>query len=178
MEAALRSAYFLVTGDNLKDVTFTAVCGISGIKEASVRIGGTEIRVAVAHQIGNIEQVLNEVKKARETGKDTPWHFIEVMACRGDCIGGGMPYGCTDEVRKLRIRGIYDEDDQSVQLPLFAPQSLHRVGVQGVPGRAREPQGPRAPVHPLRGEAAVHEMGLRQRNCSKTSSMLCFSRPR
>ncbi len=96
----------------MKDVTFTAVRGISGIKEASVRIGGTEIRVAVAHQIGNIEQVLNEVKKARETGKDTPWHFIEVMACRGGCIGG-MPYGCTDEVRKLRIRGIYDEDDQS-----------------------------------------------------------------
>ena len=75
---------------------------------------GTIIRVAVAHQMGNIETVLRQVAEARAAGKETPWHFIEVMACRGGCIGGGgQPYGCTDEVRKLRIRGIYDEDDVS-----------------------------------------------------------------
>ncbi len=113
MEAALRSAYFLVTGQELKDVNFTAVRGISGIKEASVHIGGIDVRVAVAHQMGNIEQVLNTVRAARDEGKDSPWHFIEVMACRGGCIGGGgQPYGATDEVRKLRMRGIYDHDEQ------------------------------------------------------------------
>lgn len=112
MEAALRTAYNLVTGNDLKDVNFTAVRGISGIKEASVHVNGVELRVAVAHQMGNIEQVLNEVRKARDEGRDTPWHFIEVMACRGGCIGGGgQPYGATDEVRKLRIRGIYDHDE-------------------------------------------------------------------
>ena len=112
MEAALRSAYFLVTGEELKDVNFTAVRGISGIKEASIRIGELEVRVAVAHQMGNIEQVLDEVRKARDEGRDTPWHFIEVMACRGGCIGGGgQPYGATDEVRKQRMRGIYDHDE-------------------------------------------------------------------
>lgn len=112
MEAALRTAYSLVTGNDLKDVNFTAVRGISGIKEASVHINGIEIRVAVAHQMSNIEQVLNAVRKAREEGRETPWHFIEVMACRGGCIGGGgQPYGATDEVRKLRIRGIYDHDE-------------------------------------------------------------------
>ena len=112
MEAALRSAYFLVTGEELKDVNFTAVRGISGIKEANVRIAGIEIRVAVAHQMGNIQQVLDEVRKAREEGKDTPWHFIEVMACRGGCIGGGgQPYGATDEIRTKRIRAIYDHDE-------------------------------------------------------------------
>ena len=114
MEAALRTAYTLVTGEELKDVNFTGVRGISGIKEARVNIKGTEVRVAVAHQMGNIAQVLEEVRKAKAEGKETPWHFIEVMACRGGCIGGGgQPYGCTDEVRKLRIRGIYDDDEQS-----------------------------------------------------------------
>ncbi len=112
MEAALRSAYFLVTGEDLKDVNFTAVRGISGIKEASVHIAGIEIRVAVAHQMGNIQQVLDQVRKAREEGKDTPWHFIEVMACRGGCIGGGgQPYGATDEIRTKRMRALYDHDE-------------------------------------------------------------------
>jgi len=114
MEAALRTAYTLVTGEELKDVNFTAVRGISGIKEAVIDVKGTELRVAVAHQMGNIAQVLERVRKARDEGKELPWHFIEVMACRGGCIGGGgQPYGCTDEVRKLRIRGIYDADEQS-----------------------------------------------------------------
>jgi NADH-quinone oxidoreductase subunit G len=114
MEAALRTAYNLLTGSNLKDVNFTGVRGISGIKEASVHMGGKEIRVAVAHQMGNIAQVLETVKKAKAEGKEVPWHFIEVMACRGGCIGGGgQPYGCTDEVRKMRIRGIYDADEAS-----------------------------------------------------------------
>jgi NADH-quinone oxidoreductase subunit G len=114
MEAALRTAYSLLTGSDLKDVNFTGVRGISGIKEASVHIAGKEIRVAVAHQMGNIAQVLDMVKKAKAEGKEVPWHFIEVMACRGGCIGGGgQPYGCTDEVRKMRIRGIYDADEAS-----------------------------------------------------------------
>ena len=114
MEAALRTAYTLITGQELKDVNFTGVRGLSGIKEASVHIGGTEVRVAVAHQMGNIAQVLEMVKKAKAEGKETPWHFIEVMACRGGCIGGGgQPYGCTDEVRTARIRGIYDADEGS-----------------------------------------------------------------
>jgi NADH-quinone oxidoreductase subunit G len=112
MEAALRSAYFLVTGEELKDVNFTAVRGISGIKEASVHIKGVDVRVAVAHQMGNIQQVLDQVREAREAGKETPWHFIEVMACRGGCIGGGgQPYGATDEIRTKRIRAIYDHDE-------------------------------------------------------------------
>jgi NADH-quinone oxidoreductase subunit G len=114
MEAALRTAYNLLTGTDLKDVNFTGVRGLSGIKEASVHIGGTEVRVAVAHQMGNIAQVLEMVKKAKAEGKEVPWHFIEVMACRGGCIGGGgQPYGCTDEVRTARIRGIYDADEAS-----------------------------------------------------------------
>jgi len=114
MEAALRSAYFLVTKEDLKDVNFTGVRGISGIKEARVNIKGTDVRVAVAHQMGNIAEVLDRVRAAKAEGKEVPWHFIEVMACRGGCIGGGgQPYGATDEVRQLRINGIYSDDVKS-----------------------------------------------------------------
>ncbi|MBP7094997.1 MAG: [FeFe] hydrogenase, group A [Spirochaetia bacterium] len=114
MEAALRTAYTLVTGEELKDVNFTGVRGISGIKEASVHIKGTEIKVAVAHQMGNIETVLDQIREAKKAGKPMPWHFIEVMACRGGCIGGGgQPYGATDEVREARMAGIYNDDQKS-----------------------------------------------------------------
>jgi NADH-quinone oxidoreductase subunit G len=58
--------------------------------------------------------VLNKVREAREAGQEPPWHFIEVMACRGGCIaGGGQPYGTTDEIREKRIAGIYRDDEQS-----------------------------------------------------------------
>ncbi|HAE21447.1 MAG TPA: ferredoxin, partial [Spirochaetaceae bacterium] len=115
MEAALRSAYYLITKEDLKDVNFTGVRGLSGIKEARVHIKGIEVRVAVAHQMGNIAQVLDEVRKAKLEGKDVPWHFIEVMACRGGCIGGGgQPYGATDTIRQKRIAGIYSDDEHSI----------------------------------------------------------------
>jgi NADH-quinone oxidoreductase subunit G len=77
-------------------------------------MGGTKIRIAVAHQMGNIAAVLDRVREAKAAGKETPYHFIEVMACRGGCIaGGGQPYGCTDEVREKRIAGIYKDDEKS-----------------------------------------------------------------
>jgi len=114
MEAALRSAYYLITKEDLKDVNFTCVRGLSGVKEARIHIKGTEVRIAVAHQMGNIASVLEEVRKAKAEGKDVPWHFIEVMACRGGCIGGGgQPYGCTDDVRTKRLRGLYSDDEKS-----------------------------------------------------------------
>lgn len=114
MEAALRTAYHLITNQELKDVNFTAVRGISGVKETRLHINGIEVRVAVAHQMGNIAAVLNEIRRAKAEGRETPWHFIEVMACRGGCIGGGgQPYGATDEIREKRIRGIYQDDEKS-----------------------------------------------------------------
>jgi NADH-quinone oxidoreductase subunit G len=115
MEAAVRSAYFLVTKKELGDVNFKPVRGLDGVKEAEVDFNnGTKIRIAVAHQMGNIAAVLDRIREARDAGKETPYHFVEVMACRGGCIGGGgQPYGCTDEVRSRRIAGIYQDDEQS-----------------------------------------------------------------
>jgi NADH-quinone oxidoreductase subunit G len=120
MEAAVRSAYFLVTKKELADVNFTPARGLEGVKEAEVDFGvpvgkyGTKIRIAIAHQMGNIEAVLDKIRAARDAGKETPYHFVEVMACRGGCIGGGgQPYGCTDDIRKERTMGIYNDDEKS-----------------------------------------------------------------
>ncbi|MCL2070011.1 MAG: NADH-dependent [FeFe] hydrogenase, group A6 [Treponema sp.] len=121
MEAAVRSAYFLVTKKELGDVNFKPVRGLDGVKEAEVDFGvdlgnglGTKIKIAVAHQMGNIEAVLNKIREARDSGKETPYHFMEVMACRGGCIaGGGQPYGCTDEIRSQRTAGLYTDDEKS-----------------------------------------------------------------
>jgi NADH-quinone oxidoreductase subunit G len=115
MEAAVRSAYFLVTKKELPDVNFTPVRGLDGVKEAEVDFGnGLKIRIAVAHQMGNIAAVLDKIREARDAGREAPYHFVEVMACRGGCIsGGGQPYGGTDEVRAERTRGIYEDDVKS-----------------------------------------------------------------
>jgi len=116
MEAALRSAYFLITKEDLKDVNFMDVRGMEGVKAAEIDIKGTKVRVAIAHQMGNVEALLNEIRAAKEAGKETPYHFIEVMACRGGCIGGGgQPHGATDEIRAKRTAGIYTDDEKSVQ---------------------------------------------------------------
>jgi NADH-quinone oxidoreductase subunit G len=120
MEAAVRSAFFLVTKKELGDVNFLPVRGLEGVKEAEVDFGvpvgnlGTKIRIAVAHQMGNIAAVLDKIRAARDAGKETPYHFVEVMACRGGCIaGGGQPYGCTDAIRSQRTAGIYADDQKS-----------------------------------------------------------------
>ena len=114
MEAALRTAYFLITNEDLEQVKFEAVRGMEGVKSAEIDIKGTKVRIAVAHQMGNVQKVIDQIREAREKGEEIPYHFIEVMACRGGCIGGGgQPHGATDEIRALRTRGIYTDDEKS-----------------------------------------------------------------
>ncbi|WP_304226093.1 NADH-dependent [FeFe] hydrogenase, group A6 [Gracilinema caldarium] len=114
MEAAVRTAYYLVTKKEMGDVNFKAARGLKGVKEAEVDMNGSKIRIAIAHQMGNIAAVLDKIREAKAAGKEVPYHFVEVMACRGGCIaGGGQPYGCTDEVRSKRIAGIYADDEKS-----------------------------------------------------------------
>ena len=112
MEAALRTAYFFATGENLKDVVFNQVRGLKGIKEAEIDIKGNKIRIAVAHGMGNVETVLEKVHDAISNNRPLPYDFIEVMACVGGCVGGGgQPYGATDRLRKLRAEGLYNDDN-------------------------------------------------------------------
>ncbi len=111
MEAALRTAYFAITGEGLKDVNFKAVRGLQGIKETTVTIQGAEIKIAVAHGLKNVGQVMDRVRDAIKNDQPVPYHFIEVMACPGGCVGGGgQPYMVNDEIRKQRAKGLYAED--------------------------------------------------------------------
>lgn len=111
MEAAVRSAYYLVTGENLKNLDVKGVRGMEWIKEAVIDIKGTKLKVAVAHGLGNARQLLTKVKKEiEETGK-TDYAFIEIMACPGGCVGGGgQPYGSDFARRARRGEGLYKED--------------------------------------------------------------------
>ena len=115
MEAALRTAYCLITGDKQPpSIDFKEVRGMDGIKTATIDIKGTKVNVAVAHQMGNVEKVLDQVREDRKAGKKPRYDFIEVMACRGGCIGGGgQPCLATDEIRAKRTAGIYTDDEKS-----------------------------------------------------------------
>ena len=113
MEAALRTAYELITGDELKQVNFENVRGAKGIKKATVKIGDTEVRVAVAHGLGNARKVSEQIKDGT-----ADFDFLEVIACPGGCImGGGQPIKSsktrsTVDVRAKRAEALYSIDEK------------------------------------------------------------------
>ncbi|PKL13247.1 MAG: ferredoxin, partial [Spirochaetae bacterium HGW-Spirochaetae-8] len=86
MEAAIRTAYTLITGEELADVNINVVRGMDGVRMGEVDMKGTKIRVAVAHGMANVSTLLEEIRTARDQGLEPPYHFIEVMACRGGCV--------------------------------------------------------------------------------------------
>jgi iron-only hydrogenase group A len=119
MEAALRTAYFLITGRNVpfERLNITPVRGLEGIKEATILLEnvvedwkfleGVELKVAVAHGLKNARILMDQIKEGK-----SPYHFIEMMACPGGCIGGGgQPIPTTDAVREKRMEAIYREDE-------------------------------------------------------------------
>ncbi len=88
MEAAIRTAYELYTGETLLDIELENIRGFQGIKEGKIIMDGKEIRVAVAHGLGNASALLDMARKDPQK-----YHFIEIMGCPGGCIGGGgQPY--------------------------------------------------------------------------------------
>lgn len=111
MEAALRTAYAVVTGESLENLDIAPVRGLDGVKEASVNVPGIgEVKVAVAHGLGNARKILDKVRSG-----EMDYHFIEIMACPGGCVGGGgQPIPTNREIRMLRGAALY-LDDGSVQ---------------------------------------------------------------
>jgi iron-only hydrogenase group A len=122
MEAALRTAYEIVTGREVPftNLNITPVRGMEGVKEASVKIEGcldtwkflegVELKVAIAHGLVNA----NKIMKLAKSGK-APYHFIEIMACPGGCIGGGgQPIPTNMQIRANRMKAIYSEDEHMV----------------------------------------------------------------
>jgi iron-only hydrogenase group A len=111
MEAALRSAYFLVTGKELEDLDILPVRGMKGIKEAVVAVNDLNLKVAVAHGLGNARKLLDIISGQLADGGVSDYHFVEIMACPGGCVGGGgQPWGSTMAIRARRGEGLYMED--------------------------------------------------------------------
>lgn len=103
MEAALRSAYYLVTGENPDADAFRDVRGMDGWKEATFDIAGTEIKVAVVHGLGNTRKLIKAIKKGK-----VKYQFVEVMACPGGCVGGGgQPIHDGEELAQVRGENLY-----------------------------------------------------------------------
>ena len=112
MESAIRTAYEMSTGEPLMEIEIGALRGFSGIKEGVIDFGGTEIRVAIAHGLGNDHTLLESIR-----ANPGLYHFIEIMGCPGGCIGGGgQPYADSnslpldEEVLKKRAQALYDLD--------------------------------------------------------------------
>jgi iron-only hydrogenase group A len=120
MEAALRTAYEVVTGREVpfSNLNIRPVRGMEGVKEATIKIKdtkpewnfleGVDLKVGIAHGLVNAKILVDRIREG-----NSGFHFIEVMACPSGCIGGGgQPIPTTLEIRKKRAAGIYEEDEQ------------------------------------------------------------------
>jgi NADP-reducing hydrogenase subunit HndD len=109
MEAALRTVADIVEGKDLDKFDYEEVRGLEGVREATIRIDGMDIKVAIANGTGNAKKLLDKVKAG-----EVEYHFIEVMGCPGGCImGGGQPIHNPNEmekVKELRAKAIYEAD--------------------------------------------------------------------
>ena len=121
MEAALRTAYYTVTGKEHELITFKEVRGFDGLKEAEIDLNGTKIKVAVAHGMKNAKPLLDDIRAGK-----SPYTFIEIMGCPGGCInGGGQPFvkpcflpneddNILDTYKEKRAKVLYSEDEKQI----------------------------------------------------------------
>jgi iron-only hydrogenase group A len=108
MEAALRTAYFHLTGKELIGFKLNELRGMQGRKEARIQIGELELGVAVVSGLHNARILLDEIREGKND-----LHFIEVMACPGGCIaGGGQHIGAAEDAVMVRLKTLYDIDER------------------------------------------------------------------
>ena len=147
MEAALRTAYFEVTGKEHELIKFEAIRGFEGVREASLNLNGTVVKVAIAHGMRNAKPLLDDIRAGK-----SPYHFIEIMGCPGGCInGGGQPFvkplfkkkekpDILDTYKAKRASVLYKRDDKEL-----TRQSHHNKQVQDLyDGYLGAPNGHRA----------------------------------
>ncbi len=109
MEAALRSVYEMVTGKQAGDLDFVGVRGHEAIKEASLDLNGTTVKVAVTSGLKNAKVLLDKIRAG-----ECDYQFIEVMCCPGGCVGGGgQPFRTTAAIKAQRMDGLYKIDKKS-----------------------------------------------------------------
>ncbi|MBO7293577.1 MAG: iron hydrogenase small subunit, partial [Clostridia bacterium] len=121
MEAALRTAHYVLEGKEHKAIAFTEIRGFEGIREATLTLGGNEIKIAIAHGMKNAKPLLDDIRAGK-----SPYTFIEIMGCPGGCIcGGGQPLvrpallpnedpDILDTYRDKRAAALYSEDERQV----------------------------------------------------------------
>lgn len=123
MEAAIRTAYWMITGTELGDLKVEAVRGLEGVKEARLEIHGLTVGVAVVSGLGNARKLLDEIRAGRRD-----LHFIEVMTCPGGCIaGGGQPVGAQSDAIRGRMQALYSIDEQATARTSHANESIKRL---------------------------------------------------
>ena len=106
MEAALRTVVWKLTNGKIDTIDYVAARGYKGVKEASLKIGDLEVKVAVVNGIGNVKPVMDDVRAGK-----SPYHFIEVMACPGGCLnGGGAPLTSEPAMIGVRMDKTYESD--------------------------------------------------------------------
>jgi NADP-reducing hydrogenase subunit HndD len=112
MEAALRTAAVKLTNEELGPLVFEEVRGVTGLKEATVEVGGKSINIAVSNGLTNAKTILDSIKSGEKQ-----YHLVEIMACPGGCImGGGQPYPRSEyqvldpEIARLRAKALYGVD--------------------------------------------------------------------
>lgn len=111
MEAALRTVSEVVTGKELDKIDFEEVRGEKGIKEATIKLGEQELKIAVAHGLSNARKIMDKIRAG-----ECDYQFVEVMACPGGCVnGGGQPIHDAKtramiDIRGLRAKALYDAD--------------------------------------------------------------------
>lgn len=115
MEAALRTVSEVLTGKELEKIDFEEVRGeVNGIKEATVKIGDLDLKVAVANGLKNAGKIMEMIEKG-----EAPYHFVEIMACPGGCVtGGGQPIHdaktmATVDIHGLRKKALYEADKEN-----------------------------------------------------------------
>ena len=119
MEAALRTVYEVVTGKEVpfENLNILPVRGMEGVREAKIKLenclpdwsflNGVEVSCEVSHGLANARKLMQSVKEGKSN-----YHFIEIMACPGGCLGGGgQPIPTSKEIRDKRAKAIYDEDE-------------------------------------------------------------------
>jgi NADH-quinone oxidoreductase subunit G len=105
-EAVLRSANYVLTGEELSQVNFQEVRGQAGVREAAVTVAGQEVRVCVTHTLSRAKEIIRQLQDG-----EVHYDIVEVMACPGGCIGGGgQPGTSSPDLRKKRAGGIYRVD--------------------------------------------------------------------
>ena len=119
MEAAVRTAYFILEGKEMDPIELHAVRGMAGVKEATLHVGGMDVNICVASGMANAAPILDDIRAGK-----SKYHFIEIMCCPGGCInGGGQPYvrpqllpnedlDIIDTYRDKRAQALYSEDER------------------------------------------------------------------